>query len=179
MRRHQPFYCEENIWWLAQEPHFVGRDPHALFISNAAGRCLLAHQRAGGDDGRVVWDYHVILIARIEGGSGWEAWDLDSSLPCPEALPAYLRATFPAAVAPALAPRFRVVPAPLFVATFATDRAHMRNPDGSWQQPPPPWPPPGEGPSNLMQWVVMGERESVPAMELTALCARFGVGAPR
>lgn len=37
--------------------------------------------------------------------------------------------------------KFRVVPADSFLLNFASDRSHMRNPDGSWKMPPPLYPP--------------------------------------
>ena len=36
--------------------------------------------------------------------------------------------------------KFRVIPAPRFVQTFASDRSHMLR-DGTWLKPPPPYPP--------------------------------------
>jgi len=35
---------------------------------------------------------------------------------------------------------FRVVPAPAFLQTFASDRRHMLKEDGSWLKPPPSYP---------------------------------------
>lgn len=35
---------------------------------------------------------------------------------------------------------FRVVPAKQFLQSFASDRRHMKRPDGSWIKPPPPYP---------------------------------------
>ncbi|KOB65718.1 Protein N-terminal glutamine amidohydrolase, partial [Operophtera brumata] len=35
---------------------------------------------------------------------------------------------------------FRVVPAKQFLQHFASDRRHMKRPDGSWIKPPPPYP---------------------------------------
>lgn len=34
---------------------------------------------------------------------------------------------------------FRVVPAKQFLQHFASDRRHMKRPDGSWIKPPPPY----------------------------------------
>lgn len=34
-----------------------------------------------------------------------------------------------------------MIPADGFLLNFASDRSHMRNPDGSWKMPPPPYPP--------------------------------------
>jgi len=35
---------------------------------------------------------------------------------------------------------FRVVPSDLYLSTFASDRSHMLNADGSWLHPPPTYP---------------------------------------
>ena len=37
--------------------------------------------------------------------------------------------------------RLRLVPFPLLQQRFASDRSHMRRPDGGWNAPPPSWPP--------------------------------------
>lgn len=36
---------------------------------------------------------------------------------------------------------FRVIPAETYLAEFASDRRHMRRPDGTWIKPPPSYPP--------------------------------------
>lgn len=36
---------------------------------------------------------------------------------------------------------FRVIPADTYLASFASDRRHMRRPDGSWIKPPPAYSP--------------------------------------
>lgn len=100
-------------------------------------------QRAAVEAGYpVIWDYHVVLFVRREG---WRVWDLDSALGLDVPLATYLAASFPPlGNPPGYAPRFRVMTAADFRAGLATDRRHMRGPDG-WHQPPPPWPAIGEG----------------------------------
>ncbi len=155
---HQPFYCEENAWWLCQDPGLAGLERRVVFVSNPGRTCLLEHQRAGGASGEVVWDYHVFLIAQWD--DAWWVWDPDTTLAMPESVRVYLASTFAAARGVVeLAPRFRVVDAQRYVARFATDRSHMRGPDGVWLQPPPDWSPPGaKGESmNLMAYVDVAE----------------------
>jgi protein N-terminal glutamine amidohydrolase len=133
-------YCEENIARLLHR-----REPQAprsvLFISNAARACPLWAQRgAAAANQPVVWDYHVVLLSE----SGRAAiWDLDSTLPFPCDALDYLGATFPLTghLPEENEPCFRQVPEALFRETFASDRSHMRNADGSFRAPPPPWPP--------------------------------------
>lgn len=36
---------------------------------------------------------------------------------------------------------FRIIPASEFIRDFASDRRHMKRPDGSWIKPPPPYSP--------------------------------------
>lgn len=156
-RRYWPCYCEENVWHLAADPDLAGRDDvHVAFISNRERQVTLwGHREALWPRGPIVWDYHVILLAR-DHGAQWEVWDLDTSLGCPVPSAVYLDVTFPspAVLDPALAPRFRLLPAAEYRRELRTDRRHMRRADGTYSSPPPPWPPIGEG-SNLMQFIDM------------------------
>ena len=139
---YHPFYCEENAWWLCAEPA-LGPGPHQVtFISGLAGHCPFLQQRAV-DPGKVLWwDYHCVVL----DGSG-RIWDLDSRLPLPTLGLDWLDQTFPFGdeLPTRWRPRFRLVPAADFRRHFASDRRHMRNSDGDWTQPPPPWPAIGEG----------------------------------
>ena len=69
-------------------------------------------------------------------------FDLDSDLPFPTYFHKYVTETFrtDAILNPEYHRFFRVVPAPLFLQNFASDRRHMKKPDGSWMKPPPPYP---------------------------------------
>jgi hypothetical protein len=143
--RHCPYYCEENIWWLAGDSRLAGQEPHVIFISNPARSVALWHQRAApSPDQPVIWDYHVILLARAGSptSSDWLAWDLDSKLSAPTPVGEYLRRTFMGGhlVSEPFRPSFRLLPATLYRREFHSDRSHMRSGEG-WSQPPPPWPP--------------------------------------
>lgn len=130
-------YCEENVWQLLRASDAPSA---ALFITNRDRCCALWHQRSAEAPGQpVYWDYHVVAL---ELGPAPRLWDLDSDLPFPSRALGYLDATFPLAgkLPVQLEPRFRLVPEPLFTARFASDRSHMRAPDGTWLAPPPPWP---------------------------------------
>lgn len=182
-RHYQPYYCEENAWWLTRE--LSQEQPtskvFAVFISNAERACLLAHQRAGGEGGLVVWDYHVmVLTLPLQGGA--LAWDLDTTLGFPVDAVRYVEATFAAAARRnRWLPRFRIVPAQRFLATFSTDRGHMRTEEGGWQRPPPPWDAPavpGVG-SNLNDFVDMERPFEGQVWELGPLLEWVRESAPR
>lgn len=134
--RYQPFYCEENIWWLcAESPSGVSLE-QVIFVASASGVCPIAEQRDGGIDGVAWWDYHCIGLDHQR-----RIWDLDSRLPLPVAASTWLDRSFPnAAELPMpLQPLFRLVPAVHYLQNFRSDRRHMRSADGGWLQPPPPW----------------------------------------
>jgi len=182
---YHPCYCEENVWWLCQHERVASLERWVVFISNAERCCALFEQQAGLAGGAVIWDYHVILLAR--GDDELQVWDLDSRLGLPCGLPDYLAQTFPLQQlgAEAFAPRFRVVEVVDFLASFATDRSHMREIDGRWLAPPPPWKAPGAAGQvpNLMRFVDMDDAIAGVVVDLPGLVRRFGLdeppGAPR
>jgi len=109
----------------------------------------------------VIWDYHVVLLAESVGG--WEVWDPDTTLAVPASLQTYLDGTFLSSVLETsafvdLAPRFRMIEAARYRKEFSSDRAHMRTPDGRWQQPPPPWEPViRHGAASFLRWAMMSD----------------------
>ena len=156
--RYQPFYCEENVWWLSRDPA-VGPGPRwAVFVGNPGRQCALWEQRLGPPGAPVVWDYHVVLVHRAPGGP--QVWDLDSRLPCPSPAARWVRRTFPITVPEAFRPWFRVVPADAYGRLFSSDRRHMRDERGRLRAPAPPWPPiraEATGPHTLDAFMVPGE----------------------
>jgi len=165
--RHTPYYCEENIWWLAQDARFADKQAEVVFISNAPRTVAFTHQRAAARAGDVVvWDYHVVLL--VAG----EVWDLDCTLGAPLTLRAWLDASFGAEVHETYAPVFKRIDAGQYIAHFASDRRHMRGPDGAWQAPPPAWPIIGEGRHALESFVEVGDERWGEVVSLGALRAR-------
>lgn len=168
--RYQPYYCEENVWLLAGEPALEAAERAVLVVSNRERAVALWGQRAGKPPGGlVVWDYHVVLLARPPGAP-WLACDLDTRLGFPVPLETWLTETFRPLEArfADLAPRFRLVPGEDYRAQFASDRSHMRRSDGSWQKPPPPWPAIGRaGAPSFLRWTEM--REGDDSLTLDAL----------
>jgi len=127
-----PFYCEENIWHLCQKTFFLSFKRKVVFISNK-NRCFaMKHQRAAP---LVTWDYHVVLLFH---DNKWKVADLDSSMHIPCPIEEYLSNSFVSLMQNCAPPIFRVVDANHFIKHFASDRRHMRNPDGSFLKPPPP-----------------------------------------
>jgi protein N-terminal glutamine amidohydrolase len=123
-RRYAPFWCEENVWWLAQEPRDEAIGAEVAIISNQARMVALWSQRAAkAPELPVVWDYHVVLALR--GPSGTRISDLDCTLGPAVSAAHWLTESFPAAVEPRFAPRFRVLDAELYVRTLRSDRSHM------------------------------------------------------
>jgi len=140
--RYQPFYCEENAWWLCDEAAPCAATAYAMFVINALGHCPFAGQRAAAPDRVVWWDYHVVVL-----DAAHRIWDLDTRLGLPVPATDWLAGSFPFfdRLSAELAPRFRLIPCADYRRDFASDRSHMRKPDGRWHHSPPPWPPIGDG----------------------------------
>ncbi|PRP93570.1 hypothetical protein [Enhygromyxa salina] len=177
-----PFYCEENIWQLCgdqRERLGSSQDRKVLIISNPARRVAMWGQRSSPDPALpVVWDYHVVMLAR--GPSGWEAWDLDAVGPVPRPAAQWLEDSFRGTglLPRSFEPRFRVVSCADYRRYLRSDRRHMRDVDGTPIQPPPSWPPIiGECPpgtqddgSNLDRFRDCEDREFIgELLELSAL----------
>jgi len=124
----------------------------------------------------VLWDYHVILLARF--GEAWCVVDPDSRLPQPTRVIAYLDASFPRQqeIAPIHRPHFRLVAAAELRRSLRTDRSHMRRGDG-FAQPQPPWPCIGTG-TNLMQFVDMQRAFLGEVVDLQGLRAWIAARTP-
>ncbi|MDE0884421.1 MAG: hypothetical protein OSB70_02690 [Myxococcota bacterium] len=164
-----PYFCEENAWHRCAGPLGQLDGASVVFISNAARSVALWQQKTSPDpEQAVLWDYHVIFLARRDGI--YLAWDPDSTLTLPTPASHYLEASLPSLPAAweTHAPRFRWLPAALYLRELKSDRRHMRAAGGGWLQPPPPGPCIGEG-SNLMRFVdtqseYLGELLDLPAL---------------
>jgi hypothetical protein len=170
--KYHPFYCEENAYHLCVHPALAPREPAALFIRGSDGPCVMWHQKIADEPGEpVLWDYHVVVVTRAP----WQIWDPDSTLGCPAPAAEYLRASFrpDLELPPELRPRFRLVDAADLARTFASDRSHMLAADGSYTQPPPPWPPIGApGSSTLSRYLAVGDPIAGEELGLLALYRR-------
>jgi len=162
------------VWHLCRDRAAPGREVYAVLVSNATRACALWAQRAApSPDAPVFWDYHVFLADRDGTGAPWRVWDLDTTLGLPVPFADYAAATFRLPRGP-YAPRFRVIAAGDYVAGFASDRAHMRGPDGAWLQQPPPWPAIGAGAPNLAALIDLAAPSLGEVLSLAALRRRFG-----
>nr|CAI5823505.1 unnamed protein product [Callosobruchus analis] len=140
-------YCEENVYKLAQEvttkhPNEINKC-FVVFISNPSRTVPLWRQRAGKDEDKlVIWDYHVIFLYHPEPDKCL-VYDLDSELPFPTYVHKYVTETFRTdhILKPDYFRYFRVIPANEFLNEFASDRRHMKRPNGTWIKPPPTYPP--------------------------------------
>ncbi|KAL6530467.1 hypothetical protein OROMI_028356 [Orobanche minor] len=134
---HTPYYCEENVYFLCKklvDDGIAKSDGSDLYIP-------LWHQKASHRaDGVILWDYHVISVQkRKESNLPHLVWDLDSSLPFPSPLPTYVAETIRPSfkLFSEFQRVFRIVHAPIFLRSFASDRRHMKDSAGNWLNPPP------------------------------------------
>lgn len=182
--RYAPYFCEENVWHLAQERAGQPGERLAVFVLGAEPlRPAVAvwGQRAAAGAPFVIWDYHVVLFERPGPQAGWQVWDQDSTLGIPIDASRWLDGSF-AQPLPGLAPRFRVLGADDFLRAFSSDRRHMLAADGTELHPFPPWPPilDAEGRHLLPRFIdasdpFLGERCDLPGMRLRFTTA---AGAP-
>lgn len=161
---YQPFYCEENVWWLAQSPS-VPADCYAIVITNRDRRVAMRNQRAGEPpDHDVVWDYHVVLA------DDHHVWDLDCVLGMP-----LTRGQWIASCAfTGDEPWFRIVAGKRYIGELSSDRSHMRDRDGKWLAPPPSWPCIGRPPGNLDRLLDLDDLSFGPWIDLATLRAPRG-----
>jgi len=181
---YQPFYCEENIWQLAQRSDLFTGPCEVVVIVGPPGsggldepRVACWFQRAAAEGEPVLWDYHVVLAERPADGTSVLVWDLDTRLPCPCPASLWVGATFqdPRRVVARFHPGFRVVPSEVYVRDLATDRSHMRDKRGRWRRPPPPWDPPGAPAMNLAAWTSTTPSGPGLLLDRVALEVRWGV----
>lgn len=174
---YQPFYCEENIWLLAQDPRCGPGERLVALITGAPGHVAMWHQKPADAPGEpLLWDYHVVLI--VAATDGWQVWDFECDLGMPIPAVTWLSSCFPyqERIPPRYQPRFRVMAADTYVATLRSDRSHMRQDDGTFAKPPPSWAPPGGGlASNLVQFVDLRQTFVGEVMDLAGLRQRLSI----
>ncbi|XP_010403101.2 protein N-terminal glutamine amidohydrolase isoform X4 [Corvus cornix cornix] len=86
-------------------------------------------------------DYHVILL-HVSSGEQNFIYDLDTVLPFPCPFDVYSVEAFRSddSLRPEFHRNIRMIQADLYLKTFASDRSHMKDVNGKWQKPPPPYP---------------------------------------
>ncbi|CAG2058600.1 unnamed protein product, partial [Timema podura] len=137
---------EESVWKLCEDVN--KRHPtqlqhcHIVFVSNDQRTVpLIAKVVVLESQLNVLFqDYHVLFLYNPDDRC--LVYDLDSELPFPTHFHKYVTETFRTdhILKPEYFRYFRVVPAPLFLQHFASDRRHMKRADGSWIHPPPNYP---------------------------------------
>jgi len=135
-QRYQPFFCEENVHQLLARGALPA-DAAAVFVSNDDRSVAMWGQRAASDD-PIVWDYHVVAL--LPGAD--LVVDLDDRQRAAWPRAEWLAHAFREPLEARFRARFRIVPAAEFLATFSSDRSHMRDLRGEPLQPFPRWPAP-------------------------------------
>lgn len=130
-------FCEENIWYLCQNPNLRAFVKTVLIISNSNRNCPLWHQKSAEGQEPVRWDYHVVLLASTPETS--LIYDFDSTLDLPIPLGTYLELTFQSGYENEQ-PVFKAIDSHDFIHLFNSDRSHMKDQEGNWKFVPPSWP---------------------------------------
>ncbi|CAM9517985.1 unnamed protein product, partial [Hapterophycus canaliculatus] len=141
-------YCEENTLrlckHLSDRAEAAGVQLFVVFVSNSARQVPIWFQRlADSRDEPVLWDYHVILLARHPHDGNW-VYDLDSTLAFPSQAAMYMAQAFrkDREMDERFRHRvFRVVPALECLELFSSDRSHMLQKGGAYSAQPPGFPP--------------------------------------
>ncbi|CAJ0571485.1 unnamed protein product, partial [Mesorhabditis spiculigera] len=113
-----------------------------VFLSNEERAFSIFEQKACREDrDYVIWDYHVILVEKVDGAS--KVYDLDTRLDFPCPFTEYCEESFPSEwkFPPECARKFRILPVAVYLEHFSSDRRHMRKADNTWNSPPPSWEP--------------------------------------
>ncbi|XP_071180126.1 protein N-terminal glutamine amidohydrolase-like [Mytilus edulis] len=136
-------YCEENVWkvceYVKNHHPAVLDNCYCVFISNKDKVIPLWQQKSSQrEDTLVIWDYHVIFIYKQSEKESF-VYDLDTSLPFPCDFKTYFLEGIRSnqTLQPQYHRSFRVISAPMFLQTFASDRSHMLNEEGNYLHPPP------------------------------------------
>lgn len=140
---YSPFYCEENAWHAVAALTSEFGHAAVLCILGRSGHVAVWHHRlAARASHPLVWDYHVVALARASGSSEWVVFDPESTLPQGLSARTYLAETFPPLIEllPNYQPCFRWFDGREYQQRLNATRQHMLNADGTWKAPPPPWP---------------------------------------
>jgi len=124
-----PLFCEENIWYLCRSLLNAGQPAdkcRVILLSNSNESIALFKQRSAPENKAVIWDYHVVLEAELDGK--WNIFDFDSRLEFPMDSVLYWKNTLPseADIQQNFLPDLRVIPAKDYLSYFHSDRSHMR-----------------------------------------------------
>eukprot|EP00756_Hemistasia_phaeocysticola_P044112 Hpha_TRINITY_DN17706_c0_g1::TRINITY_DN17706_c0_g1_i1::g.46366::m.46366/K21286/NTAQ1; protein N-terminal glutamine amidohydrolase len=145
-------YCEENVHRLITHMLQQGGSPsewYAVFLSSLSASAAKVPKYGPWasavplSTGRshIVWDYHVVGL-HTPADSPPQVFDHDSELGWPVQFDVWVekQLLMPWRVdRRGLGVRFRVCRSDEYLSVFASDRGHMKTPDGRFQSPPPPY----------------------------------------
>lgn len=124
-----PLFCEENIWHLghtlANHSQLDMEKSWVLMITNPEHTIPLMNQQAAEPGRAILWDYHVILLTKME--HEYFIFDFDSRLPFVTPLALYIAATFiePDKLPERFHPYIRKISLRRYLDNFYSDRSHM------------------------------------------------------
>jgi len=123
-----PLFCEENIWKLIESLYTnkLAIPIDVLFILNENNTISLFEQKRSSKGRPVIWDYHVILVAKKENEV--LIFDFDSRCDFPESINDYFSLTFPGnlTIEESYRPLINAISADEYFKLFHSDRHHMK-----------------------------------------------------
>ena len=147
-------YCEENVYKLIESYPGNKDDISAIFISNPRKQCVIWCQKKSEEPmvEPVVWDYHVVAVAKDVNSDSRFIYDLDTVLPFPCPFETYISQCFRPKhphidsfyldFASRSGHYFRPISGSQYLETFSSDRSHMIDKSsGKWLSPPPSYDP--------------------------------------
>ena len=120
-------FCEENIWHLTRsliEQGIESKDIKIVFITNKDKQIAVFNQCAAVENQAILWDYHVILMVKIEHKPC--IFDFDTRLPFVSNYEDYLNNSFADNIDSKYSGVFRIIPAEVYLKHFHSDRSHMK-----------------------------------------------------
>lgn len=131
---YQANFCEENIWWLAQDPYFEDSECYVCIAAHPSKKSpsIQVRFQKGGttEDMLVKWDYHVFLFAK-KPNEEFRAWDFDTTLGFPIDASAYMLCFL--SDDPEEQAMFRVIPREDYIEHFGSDRGHVQSIEPVWE----------------------------------------------
>jgi len=124
-----PLFCEENIWKLIDALYtnqgLSTKPIDVLFILNQNNSIALFEQKLSTGANPVIWDYHVVLVAK--NTSNIVLFDFDSNCSLPKNIADYFHQTFPdnAVLPETVRPLLKPINADYFYKHFYSNRQHM------------------------------------------------------
>ncbi|XP_073240823.1 protein N-terminal glutamine amidohydrolase-like isoform X2 [Porites lutea] len=142
-------YCEENVWKLCEqikeEKEQSLNEYYAVFISNDKRQVPLWMQKSAKEP-----------LAPV-------VWYAEQAIQSDRRLKKQFHR------------KFRVIPAEVFLRTFASDRSHMKKANGEWIKTPPPYAPirTAESTMNLQEFIDMTDEGEGQVMDYKTFIKSF------